>query len=364
MEKKNTTPTKPIVKKRKGLPRTNNPIILPDGLTYLKQPNTVTMMSADYNAMHYRILITVIEYLQKVIEESINKTPTEQLSLFKETVDDARIKFTIPFSAFGVAPQNYKHLRKYLKLLASIPVEFNTLSPLTGNPCWAVSGLFTAYIEKKKNINYVEIEIHKDIAKTLVCVDGGYTKYIKEIAFNSQSRYTIKMYMFISSWKDKGGRRIYLEDFRKLFYLQDKYPTYKELYKRVIRQAYEELFEKANCWFEVSEEYKPGESEPYLLDFKIIKAALTIQEKERLKMQSSNIETLCTKYLGMKKEHIDQILPLVNIMNSVDILNKITDLIEYIRQNHDTITNIPNYCVISIKKEFTPYEEENENERG
>ena len=53
--------------------------------------------------------------------------------------------------------------------------------------------------------------------------------------------------MLISSWKEKGGFSIYVDRFRKFLKLEDKYPEFKDLYKRVIRPVYDDLFEQADC---------------------------------------------------------------------------------------------------------------------
>lgn len=60
-----------IVRIRKGHPRTNLPVKLPENPTWLKQPNVVTLMAGDFKTVQIRILIAVIEKLQNVIELSI-----------------------------------------------------------------------------------------------------------------------------------------------------------------------------------------------------------------------------------------------------------------------------------------------------
>jgi hypothetical protein len=60
-----------IVRIRKGHPRTNLPVKLPENPTWLKQPNVVTLMAGDFKTVQIRILIAVIEKLQDVIELSI-----------------------------------------------------------------------------------------------------------------------------------------------------------------------------------------------------------------------------------------------------------------------------------------------------
>ena len=76
---------------RKGLPRTKKSVVLPENITWLKQPNLITFMSHDFRLMQMRLLILVVEKMQKVIEESIQNyekygvsSADGQLSLFGE----------------------------------------------------------------------------------------------------------------------------------------------------------------------------------------------------------------------------------------------------------------------------------------
>ena len=55
-----------IVRIRKGHPRTNLPVELPENPTWLKQPNVVTLMAGDFKTVQIRILIAVIEKLQYI----------------------------------------------------------------------------------------------------------------------------------------------------------------------------------------------------------------------------------------------------------------------------------------------------------
>lgn len=355
-DKKKVTENGQIVKERKGMKRTNKPVVLPDKTTWLKQPTLITMLSADFNTLHLRVLISLVDKIQNSIEQSIKNVPLMQLSLFQEQPYNDRILVTIPTKDFGVTPDSYPELRKALLQLATIPVELDTKDPISGAESWYVAGLFKAYIPKEKHKRSITIEMDLNVAKALVNVEKGFTKYIKEIAFQSQSKYTVRMYMLISSWKDKGGFAITLDKFRKWLKLENKYPKYKDLYKRIIRPVYEELFEKANCWFEVAEVYKEGESEPYKLNFKVVRAALTVQEEEYLKVQTNSLIGMLSRHLRMEDKHIKQIVPLLNVSNVGHAVQKVLSLCDYIKEHWNDITSIPDYCTSAIIKELTPPE--------
>lgn len=357
-----------VIRERKGHPRTNKPVPLPDNPTWLKQSNIVTLMSYDFKTIQIRVLIALIEKIQGAIEESITqKVSYEQLSLFKEFESSEKIFFTIKYKDLGIAPDQYSDVRFALKQLATIPVEFDTKDPITGADSWAVAGLFKAYIPKGTHNKTFTLEMDKEIAKNFVNVDRGFTKFIKEIAFSTQSKYTVRMYMLISSWKDKGGFSIKTEKFRRWLKLENKYPNFKDLYKRVIRPVYEELFEKANCWFEMAEVYKnEDDKEPYKLNFKVIRSALTLKEQEHLDTQITQIKNLSFRYLSMEDEHFQRIIPFVNLSNCTAIVTKVMDLIKYVEKNRKNINSIPEYCVQALLKEteVTPgfVGEENTNE--
>ncbi len=338
-----------IIRVRRGLPRTNLPVKLPENPTWLKQSNIITLMSYDFKTLQLRVLISLIEKIQGGIEESIkNKTAVEQLTLFKQYENESRILLSIKYKDLGITPNQYPDVRAALRQLATIPIELDTKDPITGADSWSVTGLFKAYIPRKTHNKVFTIEIEKEIAKNFFNVDKGFTKFIKEIAFASQSKYTVRMYMLISSWKDKGGFSIRMDKFRKWLKLEKKYLNYKDLYKRIIRPVYEELFEKANCWFEVSEVYKEGESQPYKLNFKVIRSSLSKKEKERLETQIQNIKNLAFRYLKMEDKHIKQIEPFINITNSNTVLNKVIELHNYVQNNYKKINSIPDYCTKSL----------------
>ena len=193
-----------IVKQRKGLPRTGKIIELPENITWLKQSNFTTLMSYDYSLVQLRALVSVIERVQNVIEKSITLKGKEPLmDLFSE-VDGNNLMFSIPIKEFGIGSQNYHMLKDCLKKLASIPVEVDIIDPETGKDSWFISGLMQAILPKRYERN-VKIILHKNVAKMLVNVEKGFTKYIKEIAWKSKSKYTMRIYFLISSWKEKGG---------------------------------------------------------------------------------------------------------------------------------------------------------------
>lgn len=341
-----------IVRVRKGHPRTNLPVILPENPTWMKHPNAVTFMAYDYSIIQLKVLMALLTRFQDAIEDSVNKTPLEQLLPFKEFKNEEKISMLIQFKELGVLPSQYNQVKSALTELATIPIHTIQKDPITGKDSWTVEGLFKAYVPDEKYARTFTLSIDKMVAKKLIEADTGYTKYIKEIAHKAKSKYTIKFYWLISSWKDKGGFGMKYSKFRKWLKIGNKYLEYKDLYKRIIRPVYEELFENSDCWFEIHEVYKEGEKEPYKLNFKVIKSAPSKREQQHLKLQLDNIERMLSFHLKMSDKQIQMFLPFVNLDNCTLILDKIVYLKQYTNENWKKIKNVSEYCLSALLKEF------------
>lgn len=82
--------------------------------------------------------------------------------------------------------------------------------------------------------------------------------------------------------------------------------------------------------FEVSEVYKEGESEPYKLNFKVVRAALTFQEEEYLRTHTNNVVSMAKLHLHLEDKHLKEILPHLTFNNVGLAEKKIITLCEYI----------------------------------
>ena len=346
-----------ITKEWEPLPRTNAPVILPDTVTLIKQPTIVTMMRADFLLLQYKIFVSLMEKLQIAVNESISKKITpQQLSLFQEFKESNNIAVQIPIKNFGLPADRYGELKEALKKMVTLPVELDITDPITGEPAWLIKGLFEAIMPKKYS-RYVTLLIDKKIAASLVDVQNqGFTKYLKEVVMKAQNKYTIKIYLLISSWKSKGGFFMSMEEFREYLMIKNKYKDFKDLLKRVIRPAYEELHEKADCWFEMSADYREGEKEPFRLHFKIITAAATIQEREVFASQKKSVEGMLFRHFAMQGKHIQPLLAKITTGNIQAAMAKLGELKDYILDNRNKIENVTEYAMQAMLNFFADWE--------
>jgi len=222
------------------------------------QPNAITLMSCDFTQLQMKVLIIVLDKLQATIDERMAGYCFENTTIYKQ-IDDNQLSIKIKYADLDVRPNKYGEVKTDILQFSNVHLNMNLYKYL-----------FLPEFSDKPYSGFFLVKIPKDILKQLVDVDQGITKYIKKIAITS-SKYGTRIYMLICMWKDAGEFQMNLDTFKKWLQLEYKYSTYQEIYKSVIHPVYEELFEKTDCWFEMTESFDDGEIEPYKLNFKVIK---------------------------------------------------------------------------------------------
>ena len=89
----------------------------------------------------------------------------------------------------------------------------------------------------------VGIRFSKDILPFLSSLTTEFTKYLASDLIGVTSTYAIRLYELLIQYRTVGKREIKLEDLRWMLELQDKYPVWADLKKRVIDQAIKEINE-------------------------------------------------------------------------------------------------------------------------
>lgn len=336
-------------------------IMLPEIINYIQQPNRVTEASYDYTLVQKKILTAVIYFLQEAIKNRLNGQTYEQMELFKQSAND-KIQLKIPLRELTPSKQYYNDVRESAKMLASIIVKLSGKDPFTGKAGTYFTGLMSVFIpDDYRYDRYMFVEIEKEVAKRLMEIEKNergipinYTRLAYEIIMRSKNKYTPRIYEMISSWKKKGGFVITLDEFRSRLMLGGKYTTYKDLKARVIKPAHDELYEKADCWFNClgkDFEVRKGKTVTHL-NFKIIVPEL--KEINEVK-KNSTIEMLRTHF-QFKEEHFLAIKIILDNPDNLDKLNyKLIDLNEVIQTKKHTserIAAVPNYIVSSVLNYF------------
>ena len=86
----------------------------------------------------------------------------------------------------------------------------------------------------------------------------GYTKYSLNVAFQTSSPNTFKLYQYFSHFRDKKQIQCNVDKIRELLNIEGKYGMPTEIKKKILVPASKELKEKADVWFEITDRITKG----------------------------------------------------------------------------------------------------------
>jgi len=345
------------VKVRRVTKKQEKILMLPAFKDYIYQPNRVTNAIYEYSLTQEKVFNAVMYYLQDAIKISRKGEDYTQLALFKDFNDSPFIKFTIPLKELSI-PQNYEHVKKAVKKLASIVIEFPYRDEVTKEKYIRYQGLLNANVPVVNNrSSYIQVEIDKRIAKILIDIEQNqfgqpinYTRFLYSIAQSAKNKYTSRIYKLICSWRKKGGFVISLDSFREQMGIDLKYKYYNDIKKHILVPVQEELFEKADCWFNCNSEdfiTKQGNTVTHL-NFKVITPELIKEDSEK----KDYVFYLLRTHFKFEDKHIEQITHIFNKASINDILLKIMQLNDLYSKDASKITDITGYVLKSLLNEF------------
>lgn len=300
---------KPKVKEHKVM-------ILPSLQTYMVQPNRVTFtLFDDFTMLQMKAFVAIMLNLQEAIKLDMNNGDFMQLNIFDKF--DQVIKFDLSLKDITKNPTSYRDVKEAISKISEINVKI-PFKDEKGKGYHISTSLITALIPDVADYkSVITIKIERSIAEYLVRIPKNkngipeqYTRFIYEVAMNSASVYTIRIYHILSSWKSKGSYRVSYNDFRQQLSISpETYTQYSDFKKRVLVPAQKELIQRADCWFNCElESFKTvgrnadGKKE-YYLNFKII----TPEFQEAMQKQRANIVHLLSTHFAFKDEDLHKI---------------------------------------------------------
>lgn len=339
-----------VVRKKKSLVLDDDKI-----KTWIKQSNTITTMIADYNLIQVRALVILVEAMQQAINGLIDHRQNEQLSLFQNDLDKyGKLNIIIPMKNFGVPAYRYAELKAALKEFSNIPVEFKVDSVYAGKNATKYTHLLDVTIPEKYQKS-VEFSIDKDVAEKFLNMQGGFTKFLKEVVMALDSPYNIKFYYMCCSWLAKGGWTMKYDDLRNWLCLGEKYKEFKDLNRRILKPTQENLEQHSNCWFEYNPVFVGDEKTPKRINFKIFRSPYTVEEEQRFEKQTDYLRNLLFTYFQIQdRDFSQQILPLLTLYNLESATTKLTEISLYIQEHADTIRDKKKYALTSMVDFLTP----------
>lgn len=328
------------------------------------QPITVTIMRQGFSKIQNRALICVIDKLQSCFHDLINGRP---ISLYSpESWSKEKLSIRIALNEFGVPKNNYKALREALKKLPKMPIEIPYKSP-TGKLYDKFTNLCDVLIPKDRYSNYVIIQIDKDVASRLITRDFGYQNIFKSvILYKCSNKYSQRIYMMITAWKQKKSFEISTTEFRKILMIEGKYQNFRQLAYNVLEPAQKELQQlaqegKSDCFFTYEKVYKGTRhtKEPDKLLFKVMESPKVADKESEQKLQSArkNFSDMLKRHCMLSDQESKRYADMVTLENYADSLDKLLGIFDYVRQNTQVIFDRRKYIVTSLDNFFSKEKE-------
>jgi hypothetical protein len=326
--------------------------------TFIYQPNRVTNAKYKFTLLQEKIFNTVIFFLQEDILKRMNGEDYTQLTLFKEN-NSASIILDIPLSLISKSPQQYSQIKDSLTEMVGIVVFIPYRDQNNSEQKIRIAGLFDVDLDNEyKRTSKIRIIMDKIVARQLIDIDlnrekrpVNFTKFVYQITQSSKNKYAPRIYKMICSWKNRGVYLISIEDFRSWLGIEDKYPYYRDIKKYILKPVQQELYQRADCWFDCeSNDFAITKNKKLThLKFRIF----TQQDLQMLEMHKDNIKGLLRMHFSFSDDEISKVVPLLNDQDKIPgILQKIIDLKEYISKNRAGIVNPTNYVLKVLLKDY------------
>lgn len=335
-----------------------------ESYSLIRQPYRITMARWDFSVLQKRILTKIISRLQKEISLLERGVEFGKLELFKKPSDDSdTIKLKFLLSEFVRDGNNYAQFRKAINQLRAFNVEIVQIvlpavkSKKAKKPEEEL--ILTGLIERaviKRYARDITISLHKATAMELMKAANGLTVFAEDVMYETNNKYTQKLYEIICQWKDIGVYTITIIKFRELLVLENKYRETKDLIKKVIRTSEKELKLIGDVFFDFSVT-KRGNIITHF-NFIIKTKAILKREMEHQIVVREDTINLLRQYFGFKSYHLKQIEWILKDLNQISGLRrKITELALILperRASCQPIKDIPSWTIASIRNEFEP----------
>ncbi|MCL2073694.1 MAG: replication initiation protein [Marinilabiliaceae bacterium] len=362
-------------------------VLIPQLYEYVIQPNHVTDARYEYTLLQERIFTGIMYELQRPIEDVIKGKDIEQLNLFNDNFSNQyEVKIVIPLKNLTTA-SNYKHIFPAAENMMLTPIRFPSKTYLGEDGLAAKPLLKKIVIPVKKNRRYdLEIYLDKEIAQILIDVSTKspsfpveYTRFVYQIAQQASSKYTSLLYKKICSWRKKGGFTISLQNLYNDICVGNVYLNkqgqidYRNFRIKVLEKAKEELYKKADCWFEYSENYQGRNVNS--ITFKVITRAV----EERKNENKENIKFLLKQHFQINNEDIEKhfsllfseeyfdsarimqkLIEIQEAMNEIRIKTKLVDPKAYAMK---AVINLMNEIIPKTENQKGGYKKKTENQK-
>ena len=311
----------------------------------IKQPYAITVARHDFNVHEMRIMTRITQALQK--DMVYGKTRSEvQKTLFGDKIVRIPTRLLLP-----EGNQNYSVIRKALKSLEQKVMTIHNKDQYGSYETHARLIMKSKYYLSNQ---MVEIQLDRDVLPDYLAL-ASYSKYIVEVSMESSSRYIMRVYQFISHWRDKTKKVVMLDELRDILEVGEKYSRPKDLRKYILEPCMKDLKKRADIWFDIEAPVKAGRS----ITGYVFKLYNRNNSARHASAHEQNIRDILKSIFGLTNYHLEQLREIVNRAElHPHIYEKIKEIEAQVRKGK--VQKVKPYVVRVLQNEFGNMVEEND----
>lgn len=201
-------------------------------IKWLYNPVVYSQISGDFTLMQQRILIGIIERLQRRIVESVAEQHRDKsfLSIFDESelMNKETIDITIPANDLGVIPAHYDQLEQAAIALNKITMKYPKYNKNGRVARHVVATLFprieiTMNESELRRTGMLRVVMLTDNIRDIFTMQHGFVRHVSHIARIAQKKRTPRLYIYLSRFKDVGKKKVSYSDLIEYLGLTDEY---------------------------------------------------------------------------------------------------------------------------------------------
>ena len=301
----------------------------------LYQANAVAYLPLNLNVNHLRVIMAIIYHLQETIKAGLKQTVPEQVA------DEPSI-LIIPVGDFHLGKCTGTRLRNCLDDLTGLGTHDLSISIIS-----KTRPVRTSIIEDYEFPLYaheVTLYLIPEVVTLFTNTRAGYFSYSFNLALSLTSKYTLRLYWLVCSWRNRGGFVIQLDELRRILCLGTAYNRFDNIAARILQPAQNELRERFPVWFLYK--YCPGK-EPQLA-FKI-RVHLSPAEQKQLRADTYDtcFHLLAAAGMSSALPTLDPVFVSLDPADYRPFLHHLTKILAYIRTH--TISNPTAYLKASLE---------------
>lgn len=242
----------------------------------------------------------------------------------------------------------YKEIKKISKSLTSKSIYVKPPNSSKDSEYMFISWLSSVLYQN----GVLELEFSSKLEPYLLELKNNFSKYQLGDFVKFTSTYSIRLYQLLKRYEDfRDGTKYYsIEEFRRIFSLEKKYPKYSNLKRRVLMTAIDEINEVSDITISMFED-KEGKKVKGI-QFRVKSKKQVVEQEEIVDVDSNliiTVKTLLQTCMDGIAQDKDARVLLKEAKNDVA---KIMQKIMLVQQSKTKIENVMGFLVDSIRNDY------------